>query len=127
MLSAHVGRNDACPCGSGQRYKECHGRLHSPDDAEGSHAAGLLDLARGDYASALVKIGNAVAMRPLRAQFHVSLARAQLGSGLRRPAVESARRAIEIDADDASAWTVLGSTLEAAEPEEALAAWQRAV
>jgi preprotein translocase subunit SecA len=23
----HVGRNDACPCGSGTRYKECHGRL----------------------------------------------------------------------------------------------------
>ena len=23
----HVGRNDACPCGSGKRYKECHGRL----------------------------------------------------------------------------------------------------
>ncbi len=24
---AHVGRNDPCPCGSGKRYKECHGRL----------------------------------------------------------------------------------------------------
>ena len=23
----HVGRNDPCPCGSGKRYKECHGRL----------------------------------------------------------------------------------------------------
>jgi hypothetical protein len=22
-----VGRNDACPCGSGQKYKQCHGRL----------------------------------------------------------------------------------------------------
>ena len=22
-----VGRNDACPCGSGKRYKQCHGRL----------------------------------------------------------------------------------------------------
>ena len=22
-----VGRNDPCPCGSGKRYKECHGRL----------------------------------------------------------------------------------------------------
>jgi len=20
-----VGRNDACPCGSGQKYKKCHG------------------------------------------------------------------------------------------------------
>ena len=24
---AHAGRNDPCPCGSGKRYKECHGRL----------------------------------------------------------------------------------------------------
>ena len=24
---SHVGRNDPCPCGSGKRYKECHGRL----------------------------------------------------------------------------------------------------
>jgi preprotein translocase subunit SecA len=22
-----VGRNDACPCGSGQKYKNCHGKL----------------------------------------------------------------------------------------------------
>lgn len=24
---AHVGRNDPCPCGSGRRFKDCHGRL----------------------------------------------------------------------------------------------------
>ncbi|HBK54844.1 MAG TPA: preprotein translocase subunit SecA, partial [Xanthomonadales bacterium] len=24
-----VGRNDACPCGSGKKYKHCHGRLDS--------------------------------------------------------------------------------------------------
>ena len=23
----HVGRNDPCPCGSGQKYKQCHGKL----------------------------------------------------------------------------------------------------
>jgi len=22
-----VGRNDPCPCGSGQKYKACHGKL----------------------------------------------------------------------------------------------------
>jgi preprotein translocase subunit SecA len=22
-----VGRNDACPCGSGKKYKQCHGKL----------------------------------------------------------------------------------------------------
>jgi preprotein translocase subunit SecA len=24
---AKVGRNDPCPCGSGRKYKQCHGRL----------------------------------------------------------------------------------------------------
>jgi len=22
-----IGRNDPCPCGSGRKYKQCHGRL----------------------------------------------------------------------------------------------------
>jgi preprotein translocase subunit SecA len=26
-LHAKVGRNDPCPCGSGKKYKQCHGRL----------------------------------------------------------------------------------------------------
>lgn len=26
-LYAHVGRNDPCPCGSGKKFKDCHGRL----------------------------------------------------------------------------------------------------
>ncbi|MSP69625.1 MAG: hypothetical protein EXR20_05075, partial [Bacteroidetes bacterium] len=21
-----IGRNDACPCGSGKKYKQCHGK-----------------------------------------------------------------------------------------------------
>ena len=25
-LSEKVGRNDPCPCGSGKKYKNCHGR-----------------------------------------------------------------------------------------------------
>jgi uncharacterized protein YecA (UPF0149 family) len=24
-----VGRNDPCPCGSGRKYKQCHGRDQS--------------------------------------------------------------------------------------------------
>jgi preprotein translocase subunit SecA len=24
-----VGRNDPCPCGSGKKYKQCHGRLQN--------------------------------------------------------------------------------------------------
>ena len=25
VSSDHVGRNDPCPCGSGKKYKKCHG------------------------------------------------------------------------------------------------------
>jgi preprotein translocase subunit SecA len=24
--AAHVGRNDPCPCGSGKKFKKCHGK-----------------------------------------------------------------------------------------------------
>ncbi|MFO7678552.1 MAG: SPASM domain-containing protein, partial [Chloroflexota bacterium] len=29
-LYAHVGRNEPCPCGSGKKYKQCHGLKSSP-------------------------------------------------------------------------------------------------
>jgi preprotein translocase subunit SecA len=27
QVGPKVGRNDPCPCGSGKKYKACHGRL----------------------------------------------------------------------------------------------------
>jgi len=27
QAGARVGRNDPCPCGSGKKYKHCHGKL----------------------------------------------------------------------------------------------------
>ncbi|HKK43214.1 MAG TPA: SEC-C metal-binding domain-containing protein, partial [Bacteroidales bacterium] len=32
-----VGRNDPCPCGSGKKYKNCHGRLQG-GDSQGARA-----------------------------------------------------------------------------------------
>lgn len=26
-----VGRNDPCPCGSGKKYKQCHGKLEAAE------------------------------------------------------------------------------------------------
>lgn len=57
-MSAPVGRNAPCPCGSGKRYKECHGRLQaqSADAPEAvlagalaSHQRGALDEAERGY------------------------------------------------------------------------------
>jgi uncharacterized protein YecA (UPF0149 family) len=30
---AKVGRNDPCPCGSGRKYKKCHGGAGADDQA----------------------------------------------------------------------------------------------
>ena len=32
MIIKNVGRNDLCPCGSGKKYKHCHGRPKPPAD-----------------------------------------------------------------------------------------------
>ena len=26
VVEPKIGRNDACPCGSGKKYKQCHGK-----------------------------------------------------------------------------------------------------
>jgi tetratricopeptide (TPR) repeat protein len=38
---ATVGRNQPCPCGSGKRYKECHGAIDAPSAASSPAAADL--------------------------------------------------------------------------------------
>ena len=59
-----VGRNDPCPCGSGKRYKLCHGALaptpparEDPDvrtrEGIAAHQAGRLEEAEEAYAAAL--------------------------------------------------------------------------
>ncbi len=55
------------------------------------------------------------------------LARAELARGERQAAAATARRAVVADPGDAQAWTLLGVCLEALEPAEALAAWNRAI
>ena len=49
LLMAHVARNDPCPCGSGRRYKECHGAFEAAP-AEDS-AAGRAPSPQADLAS----------------------------------------------------------------------------
>ncbi|HSD00206.1 MAG TPA: DUF5672 family protein [Casimicrobiaceae bacterium] len=40
---AVVGRNDPCPCGSGKRYKQCHGALGAAAPPSGARAAQTAD------------------------------------------------------------------------------------
>jgi tetratricopeptide (TPR) repeat protein len=49
---AGVGRNDPCPCGSGKRFKHCHGREGAPVEAIASPAAPDVEAAPAAPASA---------------------------------------------------------------------------
>lgn len=58
------GRNSPCPCGSGKRYKDCHGALAAPSQGErdprlvaalAAHQAGKLDAAAAGYEAVLVE------------------------------------------------------------------------
>jgi tetratricopeptide (TPR) repeat protein len=70
-MNAPVRRNDPCPCGSGARYKECHGRLdagQAPDvmaqlqHAMRLHQQGQVEEARRRYQQVLARDpGNAIA------------------------------------------------------------------
>ena len=61
-----IARNAPCPCGSGKRYKECHGAIESAggdttspalaallQEALRAQQAGALDKARAKYEAAL--------------------------------------------------------------------------
>ncbi len=57
MIAAPASRNDPCPCGSGKRYKACHGALGLAAQASPSDATALYTLAddlfdQGDFARA---------------------------------------------------------------------------
>jgi Flp pilus assembly protein TadD len=58
-VSSPVRRNDPCPCGSGQRYKECHGKLAQagpePIDALIPRALRLHQSGRVDEAEAIYR------------------------------------------------------------------------
>src|SRR4051812_16225303 len=61
MVASQVGRNDPCPCGSGKRYKACHGGLilsaseSHRDQARAQFGAGLHDLAAASARDAIAR------------------------------------------------------------------------
>jgi len=75
-------RNDRCPCGSGRRYKDCHGRLDAPDPqamlrrALAAHSQGRVDEAERAYREIL-----ALEPRHAAATHYLGLATWQRGDG----------------------------------------------
>ncbi len=71
-IKAPASRNDPCPCGSGKRYKECHGKIgvatmttaSSVIDVDAMVAEGLQLHERGDVAGAVERYGRILQQEP---------------------------------------------------------------
>ncbi len=99
-IAAPKSRNDPCPCGSGKRYKHCHGSAEQPG-----------------VTAAPVATAMDIALQGLAAQ----------QAGDVSAAIALYRKSIELDPDNADALHMLGvSHMQQFEPEAALAFIQRA-
>ena len=77
-------RNDPCPCGSGRRFKDCHGRLDAGPAAETPAAMsdrGYALCQKGDFAAGVPLLERAASIEPGDAHFQnrVGLMRYVLG------------------------------------------------
>lgn len=76
-IKAPASRNDPCPCGSGKRYKECHGKLGAGAVANSAPANGAVTIdveamlaealqlhERGDVAGAVERYGRILQQEP---------------------------------------------------------------
>jgi tetratricopeptide (TPR) repeat protein len=73
-VKAPASRNDPCPCGSGKRYKECHGKIGATTlqtkttshviDVDAMVAEGLQHHERGDVAGAVERYGRILQQEP---------------------------------------------------------------
>jgi tetratricopeptide (TPR) repeat protein len=106
-----VGRNSACPCGSGKRHKDCCGRLAAarrlPDDAVAQvNEANALARA-GRFSEAAAGYLDALALRPDFVEAHANLGELLLEQGQPEQAAASCARALAIQPDFAPAHQTL--------------------
>jgi tetratricopeptide (TPR) repeat protein len=125
---APIRRNDPCPCGSGRRYKECHGSLAPPSGVEASvrralaaHQQGRIDEAEAGYRAILAEHpGHPVATH------YLGLATWQKGDP--EGAERLMRAALEADASIADFHNNLGLLLrDTGRAQEAVACFRRAL
>jgi tetratricopeptide (TPR) repeat protein len=134
-----AGRNDPCPCGSGKRYKHCHGAESAAAADGGAAVAAAPSLAqrlqqavawheRGDVEAALATYREVLAQQPDNAvALHflgvIHYQRRNLAEAL--PLLE---RAVRLQPDEPEFHNNLGLALAAADrEEEAIAAYRRAL
>src|SRR5689334_2733820 len=125
-----IARNAPCPCGSGKRFKDCHGSSRSPSRAPASAdallASAQVAFAAGRSSEALATLRTALELDPARADLRRECARIEWT--VRDPGAESTcRAALELGPDDVRSWNLLGEILLNAEPSAAEAAWRKAL
>lgn len=131
MSSAAIARNAPCPCGSGRRYKDCHGATRdastAPVSADSLLRDAQVEFALGRAAAAHVLLGRAVTLAPERADLLRERARVELTLGDFTTAQESCRAALDRTPADVTAWNLLGEILNRTDPAAAEAAWLHAL
>ncbi len=110
-------RNAPCPCGSGKRYKDCHGALSAPPLAEGGLAALLAQarsaLAQGDAGQAEAAWRDVLAADPDEAEALFHLGNLERERGQHDRAVAHYRQALNRAPGHAGVLNNLGLAYEA--------------
>jgi protein O-GlcNAc transferase len=123
MIGPPVSRNSPCPCGSGKRYKDCHGALNgqAPDVTISGEASigALLDRARstlaaGDRTGALSLWQQILAIDPDHAESLFHLANSRREAGDARAAIAAYDRLLHAAPGHAAGLNNLGLALESA-------------
>lgn len=126
-----AGRNDPCPCGSGRKYKHCHGSVAAADPAQ--EAQSLIDAAndlrtRGKGQESLALYRRALALEPRSAEAHNNLGNAFVELANPAEATGCYREALALAPDNAVILCNLANALrQLGSLEEALSCTRRSL
>ena len=131
-----LSRNAPCPCGSGKRYKDCHGSLGAPQVGAGAPAASGTDellrrgeqaLARGEHAVAVAAWHEVLAVDPEHPEALFHLGNRERERARHTDAIALYERALKRASGHPGVLNNLGLALEATGKPERAEACYRAV